>query len=241
MEKIVSKNFGNQAARKFKGYVETGGYEALKKSLKKKPEDIVEEVKASGLRGRGGAGFPCGVKWGFVPKESKKPVYLLVNADEGEPGTFKDREIMTWDPHLLIEGIIISSYALKCHTSYIYVRGEYKYEADILQIALNEAYKNGMLGKNILDSGFDLDVYIHMGAGAYICGEETALINSLEGRRGYPRLKPPFPAVEGFFACPTIVNNVETLANVPDIIKNGAKWFRQWGNRKVPGFTIVCS
>lgn len=235
MEKIVSKNFGNEKAKTFAGYEATGGYSALREALKKKPEELVELVKASGLRGRGGAGFATGLKWTFVPKDSPKPIYLLVNADEGEPGTFKDREIISWDPHLLIEGIVISSYALKCKTSYIYIRGEYKVESDILQKALDEAYAKNKVGKNICGTGVDIDVFIHRGAGAYICGEETALINSLEGKRGYPRLKPPFPAIEGFFACPTIVNNVETLANIPDIVSKGPQWFRQWGSEKCPG------
>lgn len=207
----------------------------LKKVFKMKPAEITETVKASGLRGRGGAGFPTGMKWTFVPKDTKKPVYLCINCDESEPGTFKDREIVTWDPHLLIEGIVIAAYALNSHQSYIYFRGEYTYESEVFQKAIDEAIEKNYLGKNILGTGFDLNIVVHLGAGAYICGEETALLESLEGKRGYPRLKPPFPAVEGLFQCPTIVNNVETLANLPAIMKNGPQWFKQWGTEKASG------
>lgn len=238
MEKILSKNFQNPDAFTLSYYESQGGYEAFKKALEMEPEAVVNLVKESGLRGRGGAGFPTGMKWGFVPKDTGKPIYLCVNADEGEPGTFKDREILRWDPHLLIEGILISAYALGSHTSYIYIRGEFKHESERFGAALKEAYKANYVGKNILGKGFDLNIYVHMGAGAYICGEETALLNSLEGQRGYPRLKPPFPAVEGLFQCPTIVNNVETLANIPSILANGTKWFRQWGTEKSPGMRL---
>lgn len=235
MEKILSNNFFNPEAAKLSFYEKNDGYKMLKKALKMKPQEITDLVKASGLRGRGGAGFATGVKWGFVPKDTKKPVYLCINCDESEPGTFKDREIVTWDPHLLIEGIAIAAYALNSHQTYIYFRGEYTYESKIFQKAMDEAYAAGILGKGICGSNFDLELVVHLGAGAYICGEETALIESLEGKRGYPRLKPPFPAVEGLFQSPTIVNNVETLANLPAILKNGADWFKQWGTEKASG------
>ncbi len=232
MEKVLSKYFGR--GREF--HPEGGStYAGLKKALAQNPSEVIDLVKTSGLRGRGGAGFPAGVKWGFVPKNLEKPTYLCVNADEGEPGTFKDREILLWDPHLLLEGTAIAAYAVGAHTSYVYMRGEFAEEARRLQAAIDEATKANLLGKNILGSGFDLEVVIHMGAGAYICGEETSLLESLEGKRGYPRLKPPFPAVEGLFRCPTVVNNVETLANLPGIVRHGSKWFRQWGTEKSPG------
>ncbi len=236
--KIVSKNFNHPNAKDIEHYIGLGGYQSIEKVLDLKPIEVIDLVKNSGLRGRGGAGFSTGMKWSFVPKNLNKPIYLLVNADEGEPGTFKDREIITWDPHLLIEGMICSAFALDCHRSYIYIRGEYRHEANILQKAIDEAYQKGFLGQNILNKGYSLDVFIHHGAGAYICGEETALINSLEGKRGLPRLKPPFPAIEGYFACPTIVNNVETMANIPSIVLNGADWFKQWGTPKCPGLRL---
>lgn len=219
------------------GYEKHGGYEALKKALKKMdPAAVAAEVKNSGLRGRGGAGFPTGVKWGFVPKDTGKPVYLCVNADESEPGTFKDRVIIELVPHMLVEGATIAAYAIGgCHTVYIYIRGEFFRQAEMLERAIAEAYAAGHLGKNIHGSGFDCDMYVHRGAGAYICGEETALIESLEGKRGFPRIKPPFPAVVGAFGCPTIVNNVETLANVPHIINRGGDWFKGIGTEKSTG------
>jgi len=229
-EKILSKHFVLENFYKIDVYLQKKGYQAVKKALKEKtPENILEEVKAANLRGRGGAGFPAGVKWGFVPQQVDKPKYLCVNADEGEPGTFKDRYIMSHDPHLLLEGIIITSYCVGIHTAFIYIRGEYEAVALRLEKAISEAYKNGFLGKNILESGFDLDVYVHRGAGAYICGEETALLESLEGKRGNPRLKPPFPASIGLFQSPTVINNVETLSNIPSIILKGAKWFCKKG------------
>jgi len=229
-EKILSKHFDLENFYKIDVYLQKKGYEAVKKALNEKtPENILEEVKAANLRGRGGAGFPAGVKWGFVPQQVDKPKYLCVNADEGEPGTFKDRYIMSHDPHLLIEGIIIASYCVGIHTAFIYIRGEYEAVALRLEKAISEAYKNGFLGKNILESGFDLDVYVHRGAGAYICGEETALLESLEGKRGNPRLKPPFPASIGLFQSPTVINNVETLSNIPSIILKGAEWFCKKG------------
>ncbi len=219
-------------------YLKNEGYQAVKKALSgMKPENILEEVKAANLRGRGGAGFPAGVKWGFVPKVDK-PKYLCVNADEGEPGTFKDRYIMSHNPHLLLEGIIISSFCVGIHAAYIYIRGEYESIALRLEQAISEANGKGFLGKNILDSGFDLDVFVHRGAGAYICGEETALLESLEGKRGHPRLKPPFPASVGLFQCPTVINNVETISNIPSIILNGADWFCKQGLPKDGGTRI---
>jgi len=222
-------------------YVDAGGYTALRKALTDmKPEEVIEEVKTSGIRGRGGAGFPTGIKWGFVPKDSPKPRYLINNADEGEPGTFKDRWIMTRDPHMTIEGNIIASYAIKANVSYIYIRGEFYREAQILERAVKEAEEAGFLGENILGSGFSHHVYVHRGAGAYVCGEETGLIESLEGKRGQPRNKPPFPAVEGAFGCPTIVNNTETLANVPWIINNGGSTFAEIGVEKGTGTKIYC-
>ncbi|MEE9612142.1 MAG: NADH-quinone oxidoreductase subunit NuoF [Desulfatiglandales bacterium] len=219
-------------------YLKNDGYQAVKKALSgMKPENILEEVKKANLRGRGGAGFPAGVKWGFVPKVDK-PKYLCVNADEGEPGTFKDRYIMSHNPHLLIEGIIISSFCVGINAAYIYIRGEYESIALRLEQAISEANGKGFLGKNILDSGFDLDVFVHRGAGAYICGEETALLESLEGKRGHPRLKPPFPASVGLFQSPTVINNVETISNIPSIILNGADWFCKQGLPKDGGTRI---
>lgn len=229
-ELIVSKFFGKKEAAALDYYVKHGqGYEALKKALKMKPDEIIGEMKKSNLRGRGGAGFPTGMKWSFIPKESKVPKYMVCNADESEPGTFKDRAIITYSPHMLIEGMVIGSHAIGANTSYIYIRGEYVREAEYLEEAIAEAYKAGFLGKNILGSGFNHDMYVHRGAGAYICGEETGLLNSLEGKRGEPRVKPPFPAIKGAFGGPTIVNNVETLANVPWIINNGGEAFAKLG------------
>lgn len=238
MEKIVSRNFLVPDAFKISVYEERGGYEGLKKAIKMKSSEVVDLVKESGLKGRGGAGFGTGMKWGFIPKDTGKPTYLCVNADEGEPGTFKDREVLLRDPHLLVEGIVIAAYAINCKTAYVYMRGEFEKESSRLQHAIDEARSKHYVGKNILGSGHDLEIYIHMGAGAYICGEETALLESLEGKRGLPRLKPPFPAVEGLFRCPTIINNVETLANLPAIISHGAKWFRKWGTEKTPGMRL---
>ncbi len=216
-----------------------GGYEALAEVLAKmSPDDCIEVVKASGLRGRGGAGFPTGLKWSFVPKDTPKPKYLVCNADESEPGTFKDRELIEKDPHLLIEGMILAARAIGANVGYVYLRGEFAWIQRILDRAIAEAYEAGLLGPSVAGTGFRLDLYTHLGAGAYICGEETALLSSLEGYRGQPRLKPPFPAVEGLYRCPTIVNNVETLMNVPGILANGAAWYRQWGTEKSPGTKI---
>jgi len=203
---------------------------------------IINEVKLSELRGRGGAGFPTGMKWSFAPKEIKpgRPHYLIINADESEPGTCKDRDIIRFEPQKLIEGCLIASYAIGANTCYIYIRGEYFNESKILQEAINEAYKEGLIGKNACGTGFDLDIHIHLGAGAYICGEETALIESIEGNKGQPRLKPPFPALVGLYGCPTIVNNVETIAVVPTILKRGGKWFASFGRAKNTGTKIFC-
>jgi NADH-quinone oxidoreductase subunit F len=236
---LVTRNFGNEDARKIATYEKQGGYQALRKALGMKPEDIIAEVKASNLRGRGGAGFPTGVKWGFIPKGADN-VHLVCNADESEPGTCKDRELMYWDPHLLIEGMVMSAFALRAVHNYIYIRGEMMREVVVLERAIAEAYERGYLGKDILGSGFRCEITVHRGAGAYICGEETALLNSLEGKRGWPRLKPPFPAVKGLFGEPTIVNNVETLMNVPFIIADGGARFAELGVGRSGGTRIVC-
>jgi len=216
------------------------GYEGLRKALTLKPNDIIEQVKASGLRGRGGAGFPTGMKWQFVLKDTPKPKYICCNADESEPGTFKDHVLMERNPHLLIEGCAIACYAIGAKIAYIYIRGEFYHVQEILEAEIEKAYTAGFLGKNIFGSGFDCDVFIHRGAGAYEAGEETALIESLEGKRAQPRLKPPFPAVEGLYQCPTAVNNVETLCNVPLIVLNGAEWFAQLGPEKNGGPKLYC-
>ncbi|MBF0278671.1 MAG: NADH-quinone oxidoreductase subunit NuoF [SAR324 cluster bacterium] len=220
-------------------YQSSGGYSALKKALKMKPEEIVNTVKESNLRGRGGAGFPTGLKWSFMAKGTGKPSYLVINADEGEPGTFKDREIMLKEPHMFLEGYMIGCYAIGCHHGYIYVRGEFVPAMQRLQEAIDECYQSGLLGDKIAGSDFKLDITLHPGAGAYICGEETALLDSLEGRRGQPRTKPPFPAVAGFNGCPTSVNNVETLMNVPSIINDGAEAFKELGPPNNAGTHLV--
>jgi NADH-quinone oxidoreductase subunit F len=212
-----------------------GGYEIMKACFEKDPEAIKEEVKQSGLRGRGGAGFSTGVKWGFFTKDRNAIKYLLCNADESEPGTFKDRYLVEKNPHILIEGMIISAWALGTQKGYIYIRGEFYHQAVMLEKAIKEAYAKGYLGKNILGKGFDFDLYVHRGAGAYICGEETALISSLEGQKGQPKLKPPFPAIKGYRGLPTMVNNVESLAAVPWIMRHGAAAYKQWGTEKSPG------
>jgi len=236
-DQVLTQHFGLENFYKIDEYVKKGGYEAVGKALQMKPEEILEEVKKANLRGRGGAGFPAGIKWGFVPKVDK-PKYLCINADEGEPGTFKDRYIMSHNPHMLLEGIIITSFCVDIHTAFIYIRGEYEAIALRLEEAISGAYDKGFLGKNIMNSGFALDVFVHRGAGAYICGEETALLESLEGKRGNPRLKPPFPASVGLFQCPTVINNVETISNVPQIILNGADWFVKKGLPKDGGTRI---
>ena len=240
--RIIFKNIGRKNWKTdIKTYLDDGGYDDLRKAIKMSRTDIVNEVKTSGLRGRGGAGFPCGVKWNFVKADEKKPVYLICNADESEPGTFKDRYIIHEDPHQLLEGIAISCFALRARTAYIYIRGEFPEGAKILERAIEEAHEHNFLGRNILGSGFDVDVYIHRGAGAYICGEETGLIESLEGKRAYPRIKPPyFPAVLGLYMCPTIVNNVETLCAVKHIIAMGGAKYAQLGRPNNTGTRIVC-
>lgn len=222
---LLSTHFGDEGARTFAGWVQRGGYQALQKALAMTPEAIVEELKASGLRGRGGAGFPTGLKWSFMPKGDGKPHYLVCNADESEPGTFKDREIMRWTPHGLIEGCAIAAHAIGAETCYIYIRGEFTEPLRIVQAAVEDAYANGALGANVFGTGKRIEMVVHRGAGAYICGEETALMNSLEGKRGNPRIKPPFPAQAGLFAMPTTVNNVETLAAVPHILMRGGAWY----------------
>ncbi|VXC20043.1 NADH:ubiquinone oxidoreductase, chain F [Nocardioides sp. AX2bis] len=219
-------------------YEARGGYRALDVALGMEPPAVVEAVKASGLRGRGGAGFPTGMKWSFIPQDNPKPKYLVVNADESEPGTCKDTPLMMASPHLLVEGVIISSYAIRAHHAFIYIRGEILHVVRRVQKAVQEAYLAGHLGKDIHGSGYDLDVVVHTGAGAYICGEETALLEGLEGRRGQPRLRPPFPAVAGLYASPTVINNVESIASVPSIIGRGADWFASMGTEKSQGFGI---
>ncbi|HYS78449.1 MAG TPA: NADH-quinone oxidoreductase subunit NuoF [Candidatus Dormibacteraeota bacterium] len=229
-EPVLTRNIRKPGSEGLDVYLASGGYQGLRRVLKElPPEGFVEEVKSSGLRGRGGAGFPTGMKWGFLPKTKDRPRYLCVNADESEPGTFKDRLLIEKDPHLVLEGIILSAYAIECHLAFFYIRGEFHQGYRTFERAVKEAYAGGFLGKNIQGSGFDLDIIIYRGAGAYICGEETALLESLEGKRGYPRIKPPFPAVVGLYGCPTIINNVETLANVTLIAERGAAWFASIG------------
>ncbi len=240
MERYLLKNIGIPNSHKIEVYIKNEGYKALPKALDLKPQEIIEMVKKSGLRGRGGAGFPTGMKWGFAATDPNKPKYLLCNADEGEPGTFKDRPILEQDPHLLIEGMVISAYAIGAEKGYIYIRGEYPKAAQILEGAVDEAYKKGYLGRNILHKGFNFDLHVHKGAGAYICGEETALIESIEGDRGHPRVKPPFPANVGVWGKPTVVNNVETLANVPWIVFKGSDWFASIGGSGGTGPKLYC-
>ncbi|MBY0580811.1 MAG: NADH-quinone oxidoreductase subunit NuoF [Rickettsiales bacterium] len=239
----IFTNLDGKMSLDIQSSIKRGIWHNYKNNLKKSPDDIIEEVKKSDLRGRGGAGFSTGMKWSFMPKESKsgKPSYLVVNADESEPGTCKDRDIIRYEPHRVIEGSILSGIAVRAKATYIYIRGEYYNEYIILKNAIEEAYEKGFLGKNILGTGINFDVYIHRGAGAYICGEETALLNSLEGRKGMPRLKPPaFPAAVGVWGCPTTVNNIETVAVVPEILKRGADWFASIGRPKNTGTKVFC-
>ncbi len=238
---VLSKHFGDPEARSYAGWVRHGGYQALRKAVGMTREAIVEEVKASGLRGRGGAGFPTGLKWSFMPKEAVKPHYLVCNADESEPGTFKDREIMRWTPHALIEGCAIAAYAIGAERCYIYIRGEFTEPWKVMSAAVEEALADGALGDNVFGSGKRVEMILHRGAGAYICGEETAMMNSIEGKRGNPRIKPPFPAVAGLFGMPTTINNVETLAAVPHILNRGAAWYKSLclGNPKSTGTKLV--
>jgi len=240
MEKFLLRNVGVPNSHEIDVYVERGGYQALAKALKEfEPQELVNLVRQSGLRGRGGAGFPAGVKWSFLPK-GVYPRYLVCNADEGEPGTFKDRVLIEYDPHGLIEGIIISCYACEVEHAFIYIRGEYVFGAERLEKTVAQAYERGYLGKNILSSGYDLELTVHRGAGSYVCGEETGLLTSLEGDRGHPKLKPPFPASQGLYRKPTIINNVETLFNVPFIVEHGAEWYRGFGTERSAGLKLFC-
>jgi NADH-quinone oxidoreductase subunit F len=235
---VLTAPWGDDRSWTLPVYERHGGYRALRKALDMDPAAVVEVVKESGLRGRGGAGFPTGMKWGFIPQDNPKPKYLVVNADESEPGTCKDIPLMMGNPHVLVEGVVISSYAIRANTAFIYIRGEVLHVIRRVRAAVEEAYRAGHLGKNIHGSGYDLDVVVHAGAGAYICGEETALLEGLEGRRGQPRLRPPFPAVAGLYASPTVINNVESIASVPSIIEHGADWFASMGTEKSKGFGI---
>ncbi len=235
---VLTDNWGDERSWTLRAYEDRGGYGAWKKSLSMEPGAIIEQVKESGLRGRGGAGFPTGMKWGFIPQDNPKPKYLVVNADESEPGTCKDIPLMMANPHVLVEGVAISSFAIRANIAFIYIRGEVLHVIRRVQRAVQEAYQSGHLGKNIHGSGFDLDVIVHAGAGAYICGEETALLEGLEGRRGQPRLRPPFPAVAGLYASPTVINNVESIASVPSIIEHGPAWFASMGTEKSSGYGI---
>jgi NADH-quinone oxidoreductase subunit F len=237
---IISKNFRKEGSETLDGYLANDGYKAFLKAKEMGPEAIIEEVKTSALRGRGGAGFPTGLKWSFVPRTSPKPKYIVINGDESEPGTCKDRLLMEYDPHQLIEGILIAGLAMDAHKGYLYIRGEYRFIIEKMDKAIAEAYQRGYLGKNIAGTGFDFDLYTHSGAGAYECGEETALLDSLEGKRGVPRMKPPFPAVAGAWACPTLLNNVETFATVPAIIRDGGAAYAALGVPKAGGTRLLC-
>jgi NADH-quinone oxidoreductase subunit F len=238
---VISRLFGVPDSHTLDVYLQYDGYKGLERSLKRlTPQQIVDEVKKSNLRGRGGAGFPTGMKWSFVPRDSGKPKYILCNADESEPGTCKDRPLIEMAPHQLIEGMVIAGRATDAHCGYIYIRGEYRYVLDIMDAAIEEAYFRGYLGKNILGSGFDFDLFTHTGAGAYECGEESALMESLEGKRGYPRIRPPFPAVVGLYGCPTVINNVETLSSVPAILHRGGEWYAGLGSEKNGGTRLFC-
>ena len=235
---VLSANWDEADSFTIAGYKRNGGYTAVAKALAMNPDEVIQLVKDSGLRGRGGAGFPTGNKWGFIPQGDNKEHYFVVNADESEPGTCKDTPLMMANPHVLIEGIIIGSYAIRANHAFIYIRGEVTHVVRRVQQAIEDAYKAGLLGKNILGKGFDLELVLHVGAGAYICGEETALLDSLEGFRGQPRLRPPFPAIAGLYAKPTVVNNVESVASVPAIVNNGVAWFAAMGTEKSKGFTL---
>ena len=236
--KVITARYGS--ADSLDAAVQNGAYQGLRKALSMNPDEVIETVKASGLRGRGGAGFPTGMKWSFVPKDSPKPKYLVCNADESEPGTCKDREIMRHDPHKLLEGCLLAGVGMGATACYIYIRGEFVREAEVLEAAIGEAYEAGLLGKNACGSGYDYEVFLHRGAGAYICGEETGLLESLEGKKGQPRLKPPFPAAVGLYGRPTTVNNVETIAQAAVILKRGAAWFTSFGRPKNSGTKIYC-
>src|ERR1700726_2001213 len=238
--RILSKRFELDNSEALATYLANGGFKAFRKAREMTPEAIIEEVKTSALRGRGGAGFPTGLKWSFVPRTSPKPRVIVINADESEPGTCKDRLLMEYDPHQMIEGILIAGLAVDAHKGYLYIRGEYRYLIDHMDRAITEAYAQGYLGKNILGSGFDFDLYTHTGAGAYECGEESALMESLEGKRGYPRIKPPFPAVVGLYGGPTVINNVESLSAVPSIILRGGEVYANRGTPKNGGTRLLC-
>ena len=235
---VLSANWDEADSFTITGYKRNGGYTAIAKALEMPADEVIQLVKDSGLRGRGGAGFPTGNKWGFIPQGDNKEHYFVVNADESEPGTCKDTPLMMANPHVLIEGIIIGSYAIRANYAFIYIRGEVAHVVRRVQQAIEDAYAGGLLGKNILGKGFDLELVLHVGAGAYICGEETALLDSLEGFRGQPRLRPPFPAIAGLYAKPTVVNNVESVSSVPAIIHNGVAWFTAMGTEKSKGFTL---
>ncbi len=236
--RVLTANWGNPDVIPLEGYRAQGGYEGLRLALDRTSVDVIETVKASGLRGRGGAGFPTGVKWSFVPQDTGKPTYAVCNFDESEPGTFKDRELIEREPHRFLEGMAIAAYAVGSHEAYIYCRGEFLHPGRVLDRAIAEAYDGGIFGDSVLGSGYELNVVLHRGAGAYICGEETALLSSLEGHRGQPRLRPPFPAVEGLYGCPTLINNIETLCSVPHILRNGPEWFAAIGPEKSPGTKV---
>ncbi len=235
---VLSAHWDQADSFTIDGYKRNGGYTAVAKALAMQPDEVIQLVKDSGLRGRGGAGFPTGSKWGFIPQGDNKEHYLVVNADESEPGTCKDTPLLMANPHVLVEGIIIGSYAIRANHAFIYIRGEVTHVVRRVQQAITDAYAAGLLGKNILGKGFDLELVLHVGAGAYICGEETALLDSLEGFRGQPRLRPPFPAIAGLYAKPTVVNNVESIASVPAIVNHGVAWFTEMGTEKSKGFTL---
>jgi NADH-quinone oxidoreductase subunit F len=238
--KVLTRRFGLPNSASIDTYLATEGYQAFLKAAKMKPEEIIAEVKVSNLRGRGGAGFPAGMKWSFVPRTSPKPKYIVVNGDESEPGTCKDRVLIENDPHQLIEGVLIAGLSVDAHAGYVYIRGEYRYLIEVMEKAIGEAYEKGWLGKNIQGTGFDFDLYAHTGAGAYECGEESALLESLEGKRGIPRIRPPFPAVAGAFQCPTILNNVETFCAVPAILRDGGAAYAALGIPKAGGTKMTC-
>ena len=236
--RVVTANWDDPNVFGIDGYRAAGGYEGLRAALAMTPADVIDVVKTSGLRGRGGAGFPTGVKWSFVPQDTGKPTYVVANFDESEPGTFNNREIVEREPHRFLEGMAIAAYAVQSHLAFVYCRGEFLWPGEILEVAVRDAYGKGVFGDSVLGSGYALEVVVHRGAGAYICGEETALLSSLEGFRGQPRLRPPFPAVEGLYASPTLINNVETLANVPSILTEGPEWFAAIGTEKSPGTKV---
>ncbi|NBO08201.1 MAG: NADH oxidoreductase (quinone) subunit F [Actinobacteria bacterium] len=238
LKPVLSKHWNEADSFTIAGYQRNGGYEGMKKALAMEPDAVIASVKDSGLRGRGGAGFPTGMKWSFIPQGDGKPHYLVVNADESEPGTCKDMPLLLANPHSLVEGMIIASYAIRANHAFVYIRGEVTHVIRRMQQAVADAYAAGYLGKNINGKGYDLDLIVHVGAGAYICGEETALLDSLEGFRGQPRLRPPFPAIAGLYACPTVVNNVESIASVPSIFTHGVEWFQSMGTEKSKGFTL---